>query len=364
MPRRSPERRLRAAAVLARDDAGAAGSPGAAAPRCRGRGRRRRRLHGRHRGAGARPPRRERHPVEAETLGFGGSTRNGGIVHPGYKWGPRTLVKRYGDETGRDLFRDTLDAYGLVKRLIADESIDCEFRECGYLDLAYGASHVGDLIESGRTLVDFGVDAAFVPREQLREEIGSDAYHGGLAVAQGALLHPGKYFAGLAAAAERAGADLHEGVRARGVRRQADGRVRRRDRPRRDPREGRRRRHERLHGRLRPVAPPPDHPDRRATSSRPSHSPRSWHASSRRRAGRSSTRRTSSTTGTSRPTGGWCSAAGRASCRRRSTGPRGSSTRACSRSIRSSPATASTTRGAATSASRSTGCRTSGGWTA
>jgi NADPH-dependent glutamate synthase beta subunit-like oxidoreductase len=35
--------------------------------------------------------------VEAETLGFGGSTRNGGIVHPGYKWDPAELVKRYGD---------------------------------------------------------------------------------------------------------------------------------------------------------------------------------------------------------------------------------------------------------------------------
>ena len=38
------------------------------------------------------------------------------------------------------------------------------------------------------------------------------------------LLHPGRYFAGLAAAADRAGADLHEGVRARTIRRQADGR--------------------------------------------------------------------------------------------------------------------------------------------
>ncbi len=37
-------------------------------------------------------------------------------------------------------------------------------------------------------------------------------------------LHPGRYFAGLAAAADRAGADLHEGVRARTIRRQADGR--------------------------------------------------------------------------------------------------------------------------------------------
>src|SRR3954453_13441127 len=128
--------------------------------------------------------------LEAETLGWGASTRNGGIVHPGYKWGPRQLVKRYGDETGKALFRDTLDAYDLVKRLIADEGIGCEWRECGSLDLAYGASHVDDLIESGRTLADFGVESTFVPRERLPDEIGSDAYHGGLVTPQAGLLHP------------------------------------------------------------------------------------------------------------------------------------------------------------------------------
>ena len=66
--------------------------------------------------------------LEAEHLGFGGSTRNGGIVHPGYKWGPEELIKRYGDETGRALFRETVAGYELVKRLVADEAIDCEFR--------------------------------------------------------------------------------------------------------------------------------------------------------------------------------------------------------------------------------------------
>ena len=63
-----------------------------------------------------------------------------------------------------------------------------------------------------------------VPRERVREEIGTDAYHGGLIVPGSGLIHPGRYFAGLAAAADRAGADLHEGVRARAIRRQADGR--------------------------------------------------------------------------------------------------------------------------------------------
>src|SRR5258707_5745635 len=53
--------------------------------------------------------------LEAETLGFGGSTPNGGIVHPGYKWGPKALIERYGEETGRALYGETLAAYQLVK---------------------------------------------------------------------------------------------------------------------------------------------------------------------------------------------------------------------------------------------------------
>src|SRR5688500_9650793 len=36
--------------------------------------------------------------LEARTLGWGASTRNGGIAHPGYKWGPASMVKRYGRE--------------------------------------------------------------------------------------------------------------------------------------------------------------------------------------------------------------------------------------------------------------------------
>jgi glycine/D-amino acid oxidase-like deaminating enzyme len=163
--------------------------------------------------------------LEAETLGFGGSTRNGGIVHPGYKWGPKALMKRYGEETGRELYGETLAAYQLVKRLIADEQIDCEFRETGFLELAYGPSHVADLHEAIESLALVGVEASFVPRERLREEIGSDVYFGGLVYPGSGLLHPGKYFAGLVAAADRAGADLHEGVRATSIRRQADGRL-------------------------------------------------------------------------------------------------------------------------------------------
>ena len=161
---------------------------------------------------------------EAHTLGWGASTRNGGIVHAGYKWSPRQLVKRYGQETGAALYRETLDSYDLVKQLIADEAIECDFREVGHLELAYAPSHVPELEHARDSLASVGVSSTVVPRERIREEIGSDAYYGALAVEGSGLLHPGRYFAGLAAAAARAGADLHEDVRAQSIRRQADGR--------------------------------------------------------------------------------------------------------------------------------------------
>ena len=88
--------------------------------------------------------------VETHTLGWGASTRNGGIVHAGYKLGPTALLRKYGPETGKALYQETLESYALIKRLIADEAIDCDFREHGHLELAYGASHVRFLEEARR----------------------------------------------------------------------------------------------------------------------------------------------------------------------------------------------------------------------
>ena len=161
--------------------------------------------------------------LEAHTLGWGASTRNGGIVHAGYKWSARQLIKHYGEETGKALYQETLDSYRLVRSLIDDEAIDCGFREVGHLELAYAPAHVPELEHARESLASVGVSSTVVPRERIREEIGSDAYFGALAVEGSGLFHPGRYFAGLAAAADRDGADLHEGVRARSIKRRDDG---------------------------------------------------------------------------------------------------------------------------------------------
>ena len=162
--------------------------------------------------------------LEAETLGFGASTRNGGIAHPGFKWGPATLEKRYGRELARALFAESVAATDLVFGLIRDGNIDAELRLSGWLELAWAPAHAADFEAEAAALAGYGLAARAIPRDRVREEIGTDAYHGALAIDAGGVLHPGKWFAGLVGMAERAGAELHEGTRVGSIRKQADGR--------------------------------------------------------------------------------------------------------------------------------------------
>lgn len=155
--------------------------------------------------------------LEKEELGFGASSRNGGMVHGGLKRQPDWLLRRRG-ERGVALHRASMEAYDAVVALIREEGIDCDLEEHGSLTLAWKASQVERMrrmaAEDGRT---------FVPRERLDEEIGTRFYHAGLIAEHGGGLNPAKYHAGLARLAERAGADLHEFTPAEEIARRAGG---------------------------------------------------------------------------------------------------------------------------------------------
>jgi glycine/D-amino acid oxidase-like deaminating enzyme len=162
--------------------------------------------------------------LEANTLGWGASTRNGGIAHPGFKWDPDTLVKRYGRDLARALYTESREATDLLAGIVRDQDIDAELRFNGYLVLAWARAHADEFPGEAAALADFGVGARVVARDELASEIGTAAYHGGLAIDAGGVVHPAKWFAALVGLAERAGAEMHEGVRATAIRRQADGR--------------------------------------------------------------------------------------------------------------------------------------------
>jgi glycine/D-amino acid oxidase-like deaminating enzyme len=161
---------------------------------------------------------------EAHTFGWGASSRNGGMVLTGLKAGVGKLVKRYGLQTARDLFRTSLDAIGYTERLVCDEGIACGFARCGHVELAYKPSHYEAYTHEAELLQrDFGHAVRLVPKAELHTEIGSDAYHGGLVDAVSAGLNPAKYATGLAAAADHAGAMLFDQIQVTHISREAGG---------------------------------------------------------------------------------------------------------------------------------------------
>ena len=161
--------------------------------------------------------------VDGERIGWGASTRNGGMCHPGFKHSLGELCAEHGTERGTALYRESIAAYEHVRDLCSTR-IDADFVRSGHVVLASAPSHAAGFASSAAALARVDMPAHVVAREDLRTEIGSDAFWGGLVVERSAGLHPGKLTAGLARLAEEAGVRLVEGVRALRVRRQADGR--------------------------------------------------------------------------------------------------------------------------------------------
>jgi glycine/D-amino acid oxidase-like deaminating enzyme len=132
--------------------------------------------------------------------------------------------QRYGQARARQLYDAFRAAVDVVEELTRTEKIDCDFVHCGRLGVAYKPSHFEAQKATQADLAsNFGHETVLISKSELRSEIGSDYYHGALLDPLSAGLHVGKYVHGLAEAAERAGAQIHERNAATGVRRLATG---------------------------------------------------------------------------------------------------------------------------------------------
>lgn len=155
--------------------------------------------------------------LEANSIGWGASSRNGGMVLTGLKLGMQTVMKQYGRETAKKLFQCSLDSIDTVERIVREENIDCGFARYGHLLTANKQKHYDALKEEIEFMErEFDHHVRLIPRDQQRSEIGSGAYFGALLDECSGGLNPAQYVTGLARAAERAEATLH--ARARVVR--------------------------------------------------------------------------------------------------------------------------------------------------
>jgi glycine/D-amino acid oxidase-like deaminating enzyme len=148
---------------------------------------------------------------DAQTTGWGASSRNGGMVLTGLKLPAATLIARYGKEITARMYAASLESIDFVEKLVREENIACDFARSGHLEVACKPKHFDDFKRSAEeTARYFNHQQRLIQKDQLQSEIGSAIYHGGLVDDTSAGLNPARFVSGLARAAERSGAAIFE----------------------------------------------------------------------------------------------------------------------------------------------------------
>jgi glycine/D-amino acid oxidase-like deaminating enzyme len=118
-------------------------------------------------------------------------------------------MKKYGRDLAKRMFQCSLDSIDTVERLVREEAIDCGFARTGHLLMASKPGHYAGLVDEADFMArEFNHSLRLVPPLEQRNEIGTDAFFGALVDEVSAGLNPAQYVAGLARAAEKAGAVL------------------------------------------------------------------------------------------------------------------------------------------------------------
>ncbi len=147
--------------------------------------------------------------LDAETPGWGCSTRNGGQISTSVKPSLEKLAAKFGTKRARAIRGEGEAALDWIAERISSEGIDCDFRRSGRFHAAHSADAYEQLMrDADRLHRDEGVETLAVSRQDQRTELGTDVYHGGLIFPRHAALDPVRYHRGLLSRATEAGATV------------------------------------------------------------------------------------------------------------------------------------------------------------
>jgi glycine/D-amino acid oxidase-like deaminating enzyme len=160
--------------------------------------------------------------LESETIGWGASSRNGGMVLTGMKLGVNKLISMYGRERTQRMYAASLASMDCVEQIVREEAIDCDFIRCGHLEVACKQKHFDDYARQAEVIArEFNHTLHVVQKHELSSEIGSRIYYGGMVDEVSAGANPARYVAGLARAAMKAGSEIFERTRVESIQRES-----------------------------------------------------------------------------------------------------------------------------------------------
>jgi gamma-glutamylputrescine oxidase len=148
--------------------------------------------------------------LEAQTVGFGASGRNGGQICTGFSPGQGPLEAQLGKADAKRAFDMAEESKALIESRVADHKINCDLT-WGYLHCVLKPHLVHHLEEWAADYEALGYGGnTLLNKVELQEKVGTRIYHGALREARAGHLHPLNYCLGLADAAQKAGAEIYE----------------------------------------------------------------------------------------------------------------------------------------------------------
>ena len=158
--------------------------------------------------------------LDRDDIGAGASSRNGGMAHPG---GKHSVAEFLMEPDGRRLWDETVDAFEGLGALSSELGIEFDWQRRGHVELAHHPRAAAAQRAVARAYASIGEQAQFLDAADLRSEVGSARFCGGLVVERSAGVHPAKLVAGLIRAAASEGAGLHGATTVLALRREGRG---------------------------------------------------------------------------------------------------------------------------------------------
>ena len=154
--------------------------------------------------------------LEADTVGFAASGRNGGQIHTGHRKTQEELERWLGKVHARDLWDLCEEAKALVRHNVREYGIACDLKG-GLVIAAHNKGAIAALADETEYLAkNYGYGhARMMDADETAKQLGTTAYPAARYDMGGGHLHPLNYARGLAAAAEEAGAQIFEHSRVR-----------------------------------------------------------------------------------------------------------------------------------------------------
>ena len=148
--------------------------------------------------------------LEANTIAWGASGRNGGQVNPlPPENSPATIEKRHGskylDRIAETMLGSADELFGIIYKY----QIECQARQNGWLRVDHHPGAMQSSRQTAKAWSDYGIEIQYLEGEDLHSETGSTVFQSGTLVPKGGAIHPLSYARGLAQAAINAGARIY-----------------------------------------------------------------------------------------------------------------------------------------------------------